>query len=64
VHLVGAGFLVVRDNGAGMDAVGLENLATYFRTQVRFFFQRMDHRRADGNHQTNIVYVPSLWHDH
>ena len=36
VYLAATSFLVVRDNGAGMDAVGLENLATYFRTQVLY----------------------------
>lgn len=42
VQLGGTSFLVVSDNGAGMDAVGLQDLATYFRTQVL----HVEHRRA------------------
>lgn len=30
----GASFLVVRDNGGGMNASGLKDFATYFLTQV------------------------------
>ena len=31
----GASFLVIRDNGRGMNASGLKDFATYFLTQVR-----------------------------
>ena len=30
----GASFLVIRDNGRGMNASGLKDFATYFLTQV------------------------------